>query len=206
MRKLWKRLLLGFGLLCLFAVVAAFGFFKLVEHRIAQRLAPPSLHRIDPPQPAPDLVFTSLDGQPQSLASLRGKVVFLDLWGTWCIQCVAEMPTVQKLYNRFRNDPDIVFIIVSRLDSPGSVRAYARRHHLDLPFYVIDDKDIPPSMQLGQYPETFLIARDGTLAAQHTGAADWSANSVIDIVRQLETAAGSAAISCEATGVCAIAE
>jgi hypothetical protein len=96
------------------------------------------------------------------------------------------MPTVQKLYDRFRNDPEIVFVIASRLDSPSTVRAYASRHHLDLPFYVIDDRDIPPSMQLGQYPATFLIAKDGTLAAQHTGAADWSANSAASMLKQLE--------------------
>lgn len=185
MRKLWKRLLFGFGLFCLLAALSAIGFFKLVEHRITQRLEPPELHRIEPPQPAPELVFTTLDGQQRSLASLRGKAVFLDLWGTWCIQCIAEMPTIQKLYDRFRNDPEVVFVIASRLDSPNAVRAYARRHHLDLPFYVIDDSAIPSSMQLGQYPETFLISKEGDLVAQHTGAADWSSTSAVNILKGL---------------------
>ena len=54
------------------------------------------------------------------------------------MQCVAEMPTVQKLYDHYRNDPDVEFLIVSRLDSPLAVGSYAYRSHLDLPFYVTE--------------------------------------------------------------------
>ena len=186
MRKRWKQLLLAFGLICALITAAALGLFKMAERHVAQQLAPPDLQPFNPPRPLPYLSFTGLDGKVLPISSLRGKVVFLDLWGTWCIQCVAEMPTVQALYNKFRNDPNVAFVIASRLDSPAAVRAYARRHRYDLPFYIIDDRDVPPSMQLGQYPETFLISRNGNLVAQHTGGANWSANSVVKTLKQLE--------------------
>jgi hypothetical protein len=64
------------------------------------------------------------------------------------------MPTVQKLYNHYRNDPQVKFLIVSRMDKPAAVRSYASRNHLDLPFYITYDDEIPPSMQLNQYPAT----------------------------------------------------
>ena len=72
------------------------------------------------------------------------------------------MPTVQKLYDHYRNDPQVKFLIVSRLDSPSSVLSHARRNHLSLPFYVTQDQDIPGSMKLNQYPSTFIYAKDGS--------------------------------------------
>ena len=72
--------------------------------------------------------------------------------------------------------------MVSRLDTPAKVRLYAAANHYTLPFYTMDDSDIPPSMQLNQFPATFLYRPSGTLTAQHVGAADWSAPSVIDFL------------------------
>jgi thiol-disulfide isomerase/thioredoxin len=127
-----------------------------------------------------------LDGEQQHLSATKGQVVFLDLWGTWCVQCVAEMPTMQKLYDHYKDDPQVKFLIVSRLDTPARVRLYAQHGHYDLPFYVTHDDDIPDSMQLNQYPATFIFAKDGSLVSKHVGAADWSADSVISFIDQLK--------------------
>jgi thiol-disulfide isomerase/thioredoxin len=170
--------------LVLLAAVSALLVFKFVEHKVAARMRPPHLQLH--PEPASDLTYRTLDGAPQILSSTKGQVVFLDLWGTWCIQCVAEMPKVQELYNHYKDDPNVKFLIVSRLDSPSTVRSYARRNHLDLPFYVTHDDEIPPAMQLNQYPATFLYAKDGSLVAKHVGAADWSDRSVISFLDQLK--------------------
>jgi thiol-disulfide isomerase/thioredoxin len=184
MKKIWFRTLAVFVCLLLILVIAGISFFKVAEGKIASRLRPPRLVPLS--QRGEDLSFYTLDGQPDHRLATRGKVVFLDLWGTWCLQCVAEMPTVQRLYDHYRNDPQVEFLIVSRLDSPASVRRYARRNRLDLPFYVTRDEDIPNSMSLNQYPATFLYAKDGSLVAQHTGAADWSAPSVIAFIDALK--------------------
>lgn len=181
--RLWKRFLLAVVVLVLLGAASLFTLFKLVEHRIASRLAPPLLQSES--RNIPDLTYRTLNGQLARISSSKGKVVFLNLWGTWCVQCVAEMPTVQKLYDHYRGKPDIEFLIVSRLDSPAAVRSYSRRHHLDLPFYVTEDADIPPAMQLNQYPSTFIYAKDGSVVAQHAGASDWSDKSVINFIDQL---------------------
>jgi hypothetical protein len=96
------------------------------------------------------------------------------------------MPTVQRLYDHYRNDPKVTFLIVSRLDTPSAVRSHARRNYLDLPFYIMRDEDIPSAMQLQQYPSTFLFAKDGTLVAKHVAAADWSDPSVIVFIDRLK--------------------
>jgi thiol-disulfide isomerase/thioredoxin len=168
----------------LLAAVSTLLVFKLVQHKVASRMLPPQLHV--QPEPANDLTYRTLDGSPQQLSSNKGQVVFLDLWGTWCVQCVAEMPTVQKLYDHYKGDPQVKFLIVSRMDSPSAVRAYARHNHFDLPFYITQDDEVPPAMQMGQFPATFLYAKDGTLATKHTGAADWSSPSVISFIDHLK--------------------
>ena len=184
MGKILRRTVLVLLCLTLLAAASALLIFKLVQYRVAAHMRPPHLQL--QPEPASNLTYRTLDGTAQNLSSNKGQVVFLDLWGTWCVQCVAEMPTVQKLYDHYKDDPQVKFLIVSRLDSPSTVRSYARRNHLDLPFYITHDDEIPPAMQLGQFPATFLYAKDGTLVAKHTGAADWSSPSVISFIDQLK--------------------
>jgi len=76
---------------------------------------------------------------------------------------------------------------VSRLDSPFAVRSYAYRNHLDLPFYITEDEDVPESMHLNQYPSTFIYARDGSIAGQHAGAGNRSDESVISCIDHLKS-------------------
>ena len=136
--------------------------------------------------PETDFTFRTLDGHLKRLSDFKGKVVFLDLWGTWCIQCMAEMPTVQKLYDHYRNDPEFAFLIVSRMDSAQWVHRFERRGAYTLPFYVTRDEDVPPSMYLKQYPATFLYSPDGTLRAHHAGGTDWDDPSVIRFINALK--------------------
>jgi thiol-disulfide isomerase/thioredoxin len=181
--KILKRVAIGLVSLVFVAGCAGLLLFKAVQWRWAARMQAPHLERS--PEVASDLVYRTLDGQEQRLSETKGQVVFLDLWGTWCVQCVAEMPAVQKLYDHYKGDPRVKFLIVSRMDSAGSVRAYARRNHLSLPFYLMQDADIPASMWLNQFPSTFVFAKDGSLVSKHIGAADWSDKSVVSFIDEL---------------------
>ena len=183
MRTLAKRILIAGAALLALAVCAAAALFKLAEHHVAARMRPPEIALET--EAANDMALRTLDGQVKHLADAKGRVVFLNLWGTWCIQCVAEMPTVQRLYERYRNDPRVEFLVVSRLDTASQVRLYARTGHYDLPFYVTHDDEIPAAMQLGQYPATFIYAKDGSLAMKHVGAADWADDSVVNFIDRL---------------------
>jgi thiol-disulfide isomerase/thioredoxin len=182
--KVMKRVAIGIVSLAILAACIGLIGFEFVKRRIAANIQPPHLQRLS--EAASDFTYRTLDGEPRRLASTKGQVVFLDLWGTWCVQCVAEMPTVQRLYDHYRDDPQVRFLIVSRLDSPSTVRSYASRNRLNLPFYVTQDEEIPLSMQLDQYPSTFIYSKDGTLVSRHVGAADWSDRSVISYIDQLK--------------------
>jgi thiol-disulfide isomerase/thioredoxin len=183
MKKAWKIVAGALLSMCLAAVIVGAVLFHLVRKRVSAN-AP---HLLMESAPAADLTFQTLDGQIRHLTDFRGKVVFLDLWGTWCIQCVAEMPTVQELYSHYRNDPQVAFLIVSRMDTPQAVKRYAHRNGYTLPFYVTRDADVPASMYFHQYPATFLYSKDGRLAAEHAGGADWADGSVLKFVDDLKS-------------------
>ncbi|MBE7181291.1 MAG: TlpA family protein disulfide reductase [Terriglobus roseus] len=171
----------------LLVALAALGgllWFRWAQHVVTARMTAPNL-KVQR-RAAPDMQFQTLDGQTRRLSDEKGKVVFLDLWGTWCVQCVAEMPTVQKLYEHYRGDPTVQMLIVSRLDTPERIRAYAARNGYTLPFYRMRDQDIPPSMQMGQFPSTFILDKEGRIAVEHTGAADWSSPSVARLMDGLK--------------------
>src|SRR5579859_2439102 len=79
---------------------------------------------------AADFKLPSLNGTAISLSSLRGKVVFLNVWATWCGPCREEMPSIETLYEEFSKDPDFVLLAVSQ-DSAGrsdTVASYVRKH------------------------------------------------------------------------------
>lgn len=141
MRTLVKRVVMTLVLLVGLAGCASALLFRLVQDHIAAGRARPRLESA--PEAASDFVCRTPDGEQRHLGALKGKIVFLDLWGTWCLQCVAEMHTVRRLYEHDRNHPQVEFLIASRLDSPSTVRSYAGRYHLTLPFYVTHDEDIP---------------------------------------------------------------
>jgi thiol-disulfide isomerase/thioredoxin len=183
MKKTWKWIAATLLSLCLVALAAGLFFFHLVRKRVSER----SPHLVAQSLPAADLTFWTLDGQARHLSDFKGKVVFLDLWGTWCLQCVAEMPTVQDLYSHYKNDPQVIFLIVSRMDTAQAVERYAHRTGYTLPFYVTRDDEIPASMYFQQYPATFLYSKDGRIAAEHAGGADWADPSVLEFINNLKS-------------------
>jgi thiol-disulfide isomerase/thioredoxin len=182
--KFWKWAFVGLSTILLLGALGAVAFLKFVEYRMAQNLERPKLS-ISFTNGA-DFPYTTLDGQTRHISELKGKVVFVNFWGSWCLPCVVEMPTIEKLHEKFGNDPSVEFVIASRLDSPGRVKSYASRHHYDLPFYTIRDEDIPISMRFNQYPATFIYAKDGSLVAKHIGAANWADKSVVGFINKLK--------------------
>jgi thiol-disulfide isomerase/thioredoxin len=183
-KRFWIGFLAGILTAVALGALCAWLFFRLAENRIAGNLKPPVLTREI--RFNYDFPFAALDGQARHLSDLKGKVVFVNFWGTWCLPCVAEMPTIQRLYNHFKADASVVFVIASRLDAPEKIRAFAGRHHYDLPFYTIRDEDIPQQLRFNQYPATFIFGKDGSLAAKHINAANWADSTVITFIKQLE--------------------
>ncbi len=135
---------------------------------------------------AADFKLETLDGTTVSLESLRGKVVFLNVWATWCGPCREEMPSMQTLYDDFKGNKDFVMLAASQDTSGRSVVApYVAKNGYHFTILLDPQNKISETYDVSGVPETFIIDRKGQIVAHHMGAFDWSRPDVKDALRQL---------------------
>lgn len=182
--KFWKGFWVGVLSCIVASIIGSIGFYIYAEYLVTKRLKAPQV----PTELKENYNFkyTTLNGEDRYVASLKGKVVFVNFWGTWCLPCVAEMPTIQKLYDHFKEDTSVVFLLPSRLDAPDKIQSFTKKHHYTLPFYTMKDEDIPLAMRFNQYPATFIYAKDGSIAMKHINGADWADPTVIAFIKKLK--------------------
>jgi peroxiredoxin len=122
----------------------------------------------------------------RTLDDYRGKVVVLNIWGTFCLPCIEEMPSFERLHRQLRDtNLAIVAVSIDRAVGADSVFKFARG--LGVTFDVLLDSAgvIERDYQVTGYPETFVIARDGTIRKKWIGAANWSSAANVALVRGL---------------------
>jgi peroxiredoxin len=126
------------------------------------------------PTLAPDFSVPDLRGQVVRLSSLRGKVVLVNLWATWCAPCREEMPSMERLYDRFR-DRDFQLLAVSQ-DEDGTrvVEPFVRELGLTFPVLVDPERQVGERYEVWGYPETFVIDRNGYVVERVIGPRDWA--------------------------------
>lgn len=122
--------------------------------------------------PAPDFVLPDLQGHAVRLADHRGKIVFLNLWATWCPPCREEMPSMQRLYQKMRGR-DFVMLAVSEDQDAAAVAAFAEQMRLSFPILLDSKGDLPPRYGVTGYPETFVIDRNGDVIQHIIGPENW---------------------------------
>ena len=138
----------------------------------------PDIPVIAPQKPLADtlnITFRDLKGQTINTADLKGKTIFINFWATWCPPCIAEMPSVNQLYARFKNNEDIVFIIVDVDNDYTKALAFMQKHQFSLPMYTLAG-NIPGNIMDGTIPTTLVFNKHGQMVYRHTGAADYSSN------------------------------
>lgn len=138
--------------------------------------------------PAPDFRAAVL-GQPgttRGVADYRGDVLFLNLWATWCGPCVVEMPTIQRLHERF-GARGLRVVAVAVDDPPFAERVADFVRERGLTFEVLHEGTgrIEQDYRSRGIPSTYLVGRDGRLRVIRQGAADWDTPAVHKLVEQL---------------------
>ena len=115
----------------------------------------------------PDFVLASLEGEPWSLSKLRGNVVLLNFWASWCEPCRQEMPQLQQLHERYSDD-GLVVLGVSDED-PDTARRYLKEHGIDYPSVHDGNGSAMQSYQINAIPTSLIIGRDGELLERVEG-------------------------------------
>jgi peroxiredoxin len=125
--------------------------------------------------PAPDFAVPDLGGRAVRLSALRGKVVLVNVWTTWCPPCREEMPSMQKLYERMRGR-DFELLAVSQDEGGQSVvEPFVKDMKLSFPVLVDPERQVGERFGVWGYPETFVIDRNGFVVDRVIGPRDWSA-------------------------------
>ncbi|MBO9591840.1 MAG: TlpA family protein disulfide reductase [Niabella sp.] len=127
-----------------------------------------------PPETATASVqFMTAGGHIHTPESLKGKVVFINFWATWCPPCIAEMPAIHELYNAFKNNPNIVFLLVDADQDLPKATDFIKKKQLDLPVASFRGT-VPASWYGGTLPTTLVLDKTGAIVYRHEGAADFS--------------------------------
>ena len=127
-------------------------------------------------KPAPEVRFTQLSGETFSTSELRGKVVLVNFWGSYCAPCVKEMPKIVETHEKFAPRGYETVAVAVRQDNPQRVGAFAATRAL--PFRIAFDGTGEAAKEFGNVritPTSFLIDRQGRVLRRYVGNHDWSA-------------------------------
>ena len=111
-------------------------------------------------------------GEKVNMEQFRGKVIFINIWATWCPPCVAEMPGINNLYNDIKEEGDVVFLMLSVDDNFEKARRFKEKKGFDFEVYQAVE-GIPQMYQSQSIPTTYVINAKGELALTQTGMADY---------------------------------
>jgi thiol-disulfide isomerase/thioredoxin len=133
--------------------------------------------QITPVPVADDMVFEDAGGKTINLHKLKGKVVFLNFWATWCPPCRAEMPAINSLHQTLKADTNIVFIMVDADSDLKSAGQFMAKYQYQLPLYQAVS-NVPPNIYNGTLPTTVILDKNGALAFRREGMANYDTGAV----------------------------
>jgi peroxiredoxin len=134
---------------------------------------------------AGDFTVPGLTGQLLRLSDFRGRVVFLNFWATWCPPCKEEMPSMERLYRRYKDNSFTILALSIDSGDAGRVAGFVKKLGLTFPIGLDRKQDVANQYSVRGLPATFLIDRKGTIAAVAIGARDWDGKSAHAVIESL---------------------
>jgi len=115
-----------------------------------------------------------LEGNELNFADTKGKVVFVNLWATWCPPCIAEFQNIQDLYNDYNDE--VVFLLVSD-ESSQTIQKFLEKKGYDIPIFN-PLTNYPDDFNPRSIPRTYIIDKEGHIVVDKKGAANWNSNKI----------------------------
>jgi len=137
-------------------------------------------------QPAPGVTLLTLDGGGASLTDHRDKLVVLNFWATWCQPCTVEMPSLEALWQRYRDRGLIVVAVsVDRVAPKALLEPYVRNLKLTFPILLDPESKTSDRWRVTALPATFLVRPGGEVAGMAMGAREWNSDEMRALVERL---------------------
>ncbi|HXF91591.1 MAG TPA: TlpA disulfide reductase family protein [Nitrospiraceae bacterium] len=145
------------------------------------------VQRITGAPPAPPFAMTTLDGRTVDSASLRGKIVLVNFWATWCGPCKDEMPALQRL-RRSLSDRRFEVLAVTADREPEAIRHFARTLNLEFPILLDETRDVSAAFGVRGLPTTVVIDRNGRWVGRAVGPREWDGPAMMTLFEHLTEA------------------
>jgi thiol-disulfide isomerase/thioredoxin len=169
------------------------GWHTEVLGRLQQGLLVTGLWKPQLPAPSSGSTYPAADfslqllplnhpGPAVSLAQLRGKVIFLNVWASWCPPCVAELPDIARLAGR-TNPDSVAFVLLSLDKNPDKARRFLARRGITVPAYS-PASPLPAAYQTNGIPATFIISPAGKIIGAHEGMAEYDTPEILGLLHR----------------------
>lgn len=132
----------------------------------------------------PGISFKDADGREVSLAEKKGKVLFINFWATWCPPCREEMPSINSLQNKLKDNKRVEIMMVEVDKKPEAAANFMTTRAYNLPVYSRSSL-IPPEIFDGNLPTTMVISQDGRIVYHHIGAANYDHPDFLKFINDL---------------------
>ena len=136
-------------------------------------------------QAAPEISLPDMDGNQVSLSDLKGKVVILNFWATWCPPCKEEMPSMEQLYRKFKDQGLVILAVNVEEDGHQAVKSFLQRTPYSFPILLDAKAEAQNTYKVFKFPETFIIDRNGNVVEKVIGAIDWTSPKALKFINFL---------------------
>ena len=130
------------------------------------------------------LAFVDANGKLVNLSDQKGKVVFINFWTTWCPPCRAEMPSINALHQKIKNNDKIVFLMVDADSKLQEAQKFMDKHSYQLPVFAAAT-DIPNEIFAGSLPTTLILDKQGRIVFHHAGMASYDKPEMLEFINGL---------------------
>lgn len=131
-----------------------------------------------------DFYFKDVTGMVKSLGDFEGDVIFLNIWATWCPPCIAEMPSIKSLYDDFKDDENVSFVLVSMDNDFKKAIDFMQKRNYDLPIYHYRTK-VRGTYESTVIPTTYVISPDSKIVLEKRGFAKYDTEEFRRFLRKL---------------------
>lgn len=114
-------------------------------------------------------------GKQKTLQDFKGKVLFINIWASWCPPCVAEMPTIETLYNNVSDNENIKFLLISLDEKQKKAIDFMKSKDFAIPYY-FPMSTMPKVFRSPYIPSTYVISKEGKIIYKQEGIADYSSD------------------------------
>lgn len=172
------------SVICLTILPASVSYLLSAENKPINYKLVPNLQEITDHSAAPQFTLPNLEGGKLGLKDFRGKLLMLNFWASWCVPCREEMPAMERLYQRYK-DQGFVILGVNIKDDKKSAVSFVKE--LKITFPIAFDPNGEVGLLYGAWglPATYLIDANGIALARAWGPADWFSPGARELIEKL---------------------